>query len=151
MSRVDALALFIEHNGWLPVEPELCRFATRSGFKLAQPDRAWGAEVADARERWRADGRWFPPGLLPKDQRPDLIAATGEYAQHPRTGSWDDIDVCAQALNVYWDTLPGRQEPTQKGYGRWATGKPYPAPRNFARHGGFGAVKERARQLGRGR
>ena len=151
MARADAIALFLEHHGRLPVQSELKQFAKLSRFRLAHHIRPWGDEIAAARNRWNELGRWWPPGLAHKDQRDAVVAASGEYAEHPQRGTWDDIDVCAQALNLYWDTLTGRREPTQKGYGRWATGKPYPAPRNFARHGGFGAVKERARQLRHGR
>lgn len=62
---------------------------------------------------------------------------------------WNELDACAEAVMAYWDKLPGRNEPTQQGYGRWAVGKPYPAPSAFAQHGGFTSVKERARTLRR--
>ncbi len=99
-------------------------------------------------------GRWCPsraprvaervryqpkPGDLPDD----LPARVRER--------WADINVCADALNAYWDTLPRGREPKQKPYGVWAVGKPYPAPSCFGQHGGFSAVRELARRKRRAR
>ncbi len=61
------------------------------------------------------------------------------------------VDVCARLL-AYWDTLPGRQEPTQLGYGAFGSGEPdFPAPLRLERHGGYERGRERARALRRER
>jgi hypothetical protein len=147
MTLRDAISLFLESNGRLPVKRELEQFAKLTGFPLQHPTRRWTDHITEFREHWAAQGRYCPPTFLPRQQRPELIIPASGDARRPRRGDWTDPDACARALNVFWDTLPRRREPTQKAYGRWAVGKPYPAPRAFVQHGGFGAVKERAREL----
>lgn len=100
-------------------------------------------------EEWTAQGRWCPPDYPQHKQRVRYpIPSDGIPGLPPRRRvQWTDPDACAEALAEFWDTLPSRKEPTQKTYGKWAVGKPYPAPNVFLKHGGFTAVKERARRL----
>lgn len=154
VEAVDAIGLYLEQQGSLPTRADLRRFARAAKFALSdRREIRWEQIIGDFREHWAQLGRWCPPGVPPAGQRflhpaepVEDKAATGRIRER-----WADIDDCARAVVDYWETLKGRTEPTQKAYGRWAVGKPYPAPRVFARHGGFTAVKERARDLRRGR
>jgi hypothetical protein len=151
---VRALGLYLEHQGSLASRPELRRFAEEADFALADDaERPWAEHVAAFRSAWEQAGRWCPPGYPPHKKRVRYSMAAGAIPGLPPRvrGRWDELDACADAVLTYWGTLPGRREPTQKGYGRWAVGKPYPAPSRFAQHGGFTAVKERARALRRRR
>jgi hypothetical protein len=154
VSVVHALGLYLEHHGALASRLELRRFATDANFALADENELpWDEYICSFRQECERLGRWCPPGYPPHKQRiryrvtPD--AFDGLPRRHGR--SWDELDACAEAVMAYWATLPGREEPTQKRYGRWAVGKPHPAPSAFAQHGGFIAVKDRARELRRQR
>lgn len=151
----EAIALYVEHQGALPTKHDLRWFAKAAGFALADDAaKPWGGFLAEMRAAWLSLGHWCP-------NRPPRVAERQRY--QPKPGDlpadlparvrdrWADIDVCADALNSYWDTLPRGREPKQKGYGAWAVGKPYPAPSRFQQHGGFTTVRERARQKRRPR
>ena len=146
-----AIGHYLEHHGLLPTRPDLRDFAKRAEFALSEPPGSlWEEHMSKFRARWAELGRWTPAGLPPREHR-HLNAAKPEPiegATRSVHAKLEGIDECAEALLAYWDTLQGRSEPTQKGYGRWAVGKPYPSPSTFGRvGGGFTSVKERAREL----
>lgn len=152
VSIVQALGLYFEHQGALGSWPELKRFAEQANFALTDfAGHSWEVYLAAFRSEWGETGRWCPPGYPPHKTRVRYPMAAGAIAGLPPRvrGRWDELDACADAVLTYWGTLPGRREPTQKGYGRWAVGKPVPASSRFAQHGGFTTVKERARALRR--
>lgn len=150
-----AIGHYLEHHGLLPTRPDLRDFARHAEFALSEPPGVqWEEHLAKFRARWAELGRWAPAGLPAREHRhfnatkPEPI----DGATRSVHAKLEGIDECAEALLAYWDTLQGRSEPTQKGYGRWAVGKPYPSPSTFGRvGGGFTAVKERARELRRAR
>lgn len=153
MDTSVAIGHYLEHHGSLPARKDLRVFAAAADFALSEPPGVlWETHMAAFRDRWAQLGRWAPPGLPPPKHRylnPEKPAPI-EGALPPVRNRWNNLDVCAESVLAYWDTLQGRAEPTQKGYGRWAVGKPYPAPSAFNRlPGGFTAVKERARELRR--
>jgi hypothetical protein len=155
MDMSVAIGHYLEHHGLLPARAEIRRFAKHADFALSDPQGVlWEEHMAEFRARWTELGRWAPAGLPPREHQHLNPEQPGPFegALRPIHTRWENIDDCAQAVLDYWDTLQGRSEPTQKGYGRWAVGKPYPAPSVFNNQaGGFTPVKERARELRRAR
>jgi hypothetical protein len=149
---VEAIGRHLELHGFLPTSSGLKQWATRYRISLGKADGIpWTDLLADFRRQWVSMGRWCPPAAPESGQAPpyeDLDPATLATLPRVRQNRWADIDDCARCVLAHWDTLRGREEPRQKTYGVWASGKPeYASPNVFARHGGFTAVKERARQL----
>jgi hypothetical protein len=150
MPVIEAICWFARLQGSLPSADDVRWFGRKHGIGIQQPSRPWREHVAAARAILATEGIELEHDLAPPAHR---RRETGErlpdevIAGAARRGRWKDLDACARALVDFWATLPVRQEPTQAGYRRWATGKPYPAPNTFEKHGGFTSVKERAREL----
>lgn len=148
---VDAMALYLRHQGRLPLRNELLAFAADADFPIAGQRKGETAEqiTEQFRERWQADGGWCPPGLPPRRVRVSYPIQAGSISELPRRDrrDWSELDDCAACVIEFWKELKGRREPTRAAYARWAIGKNAPAPRTFEQHGGFTAVKERAREI----
>ena len=148
VSVPDAILLFVAHQGALPTRPDLRWFAKTAGFALANDGgQPWDAAVTEARRKWAAEGRWFPPRAARQAERARYQPKPGDLpAGLPPRTQLVDLDTCVDAVVAYWDTLPPGREPKQKPYGTWATASGYPAHSRFTQFGGFSEVRELARK-----
>lgn len=106
----------------------------------------WSTWIEQLAQRLADQGRELPPKPA-RGARLEIIVPDHGITEYVKPGHWDVLDNCAWKVVEFWDTLPGRQEPSRTRYARWSVGKPAPSPRNFDVHGGWSAVLTRAREL----
>ena len=150
MPIVDLICWFVKLQGSMPASRTGSGSATSTASACKQLTRPWREHAAEAHAALAAEGIDVPIKPVPIEFRrretgrqlpPEVTAGVR------RRGDWKDLDNCASAIAVFWDTLPERDEPKQRTYRQWAKGKPFPSPDAFNYHDGFTAVKERAREL----
>lgn len=120
IARADAVVIFVEHYGFLPRQIDMQWFGRRHGIQLvmAHKDPHKGA-VAQARERFAAMGRWFPP-IASVRARPDEWEHMADgspallelAARHPRKRTRYEAyspDEIREAISTAYDALqPGQ-------------------------------------------
>jgi hypothetical protein len=150
----EATAHFVKANGWWPTGAALQTFCRDAGVRLQGGGRA--EKVADIRAV--ASAMLVAGGVAlpaesgpPKDAKTrtikipaDGIAGAATREQEPQ---WNEAP-CVEAVARWLRGLATSAKTTKEAYRAFQRGKPdFPAPSGFDRHGGYEAVKRKAKEL----
>lgn len=149
---VQAVAHYAALNGAWPSYPTLRAWARDSGFAMqARPSGGWKPVVADARALLVDAGIEPPDGDGPKplgkgkrlSYRYPAAGIPGAPARSDDpVRQADHAELCVLALRLWLAQAYRRQ---RDDYARWQVGSGWPAPSRFDQHGGFAALRTRAR------
>jgi len=154
---LNQIERYLQAEGALPGKRELGRWLEARGEPVTRPPMPWQKCLEALRRRRGAAGLWTPsrasrhgvPGRPRKGagrRRTSAASASATEASGARRRTKPVTrERCQRAMDDFLAWLPSSQRPTQRAYREFCRQRPgAPWPSSFARHGGWGAMRNEA-------